>query len=102
MVDVIDKIYNVLYEVDRCKGSYFWRPASSASTRRHNERKHNIEPFEWSESGDTYTARFVYEESCNNVYAYGVYTRNGKKTTLTAIKNSLKRMEQRQRKERVI
>lgn len=65
-------------------------------------KKHNIEPFEWSESGDTYTARFVYEESCNNVYAYGVYTRDGKKTTLTAIKNSLKRMEQRQRKERVI
>ena len=101
-MDVIDKIYSVLYEVDRCKGSYFWRPASSASTRRHNERKHNIEPFEWSESGDTYTARFVDEESCNNVYAYGVYTKKGKKTTLTAIKNSLKRMEQRQRKERVI
>ena len=51
MMDIIDKIYSVLYEVDRCKGSHFWRPASSASTRRHNERKHNIEPFEWSESG---------------------------------------------------
>ena len=47
------------------------------------------------ENGDTYTARFVYEESYNNVYAYGVYTRNGKKTTLKAIKNSLKRMEQK-------
>lgn len=45
--------------------------------------------------GNTYTARFVYEESYNNVYAYGVYTRNGKKTTLKAIKNSLKRMEQK-------
>jgi len=101
-MDVIDKIYNVLYEVDRCKGSYFWRPASSAKTRRYNEQKHNIEPFEWSESGDTYTAGFIYEESRNNVYTYGVYTRNGKKTILTAIKNSLKRMEQRQRKERVI
>ena len=101
-MDVIGKIYNVLYEVDRCKGSYFWRPASSAKTRRYNEQKHNIEPFEWSESGDTYTAGFIYEESRNNVYTYGVYTRNGKKTTLTAIKNSLKRMEQRQRKERVI
>lgn len=54
-----------------------------------------LTPFEWSENGDTYTARFVYEESCNNVYAYGVYTRNGEKTTLKAIKNSLKRMEQK-------
>ena len=99
MKDIKEKILDVIYEVDRCKGSYFWKPSGGASTRRYNERKHSIPEFSWCENGDTYTAAFVYQESCNNVYAYGVYTKNGKKTTLTAIKNSLKRMEQKSEKE---
>ncbi len=90
--DIIDKIEDLIQMVDKCKGSYFWRPASSSSTRRWNESNRAIPEFSWTEGGNKYTAEFVYRESCHNVYAYGVYTRNGKKTTLTAIKNSLERL----------
>lgn len=91
--DIINKIEDLILMVDKCKGSYFWRPASSSSSRKWNEKNRAIPEFSWTEGGNKYTAEFVYYESCRNVYAYGVYTKNDKKTTLTAIKNSLKRLK---------
>ena len=90
--DVIARIEDLLMVVDKCRNAYYWKPASSSSSRRWSEKNNSIPEFSWTEGGDKYTAEFVYKESCNHVYAYGVYTRNGKKTTLTAIKNSLERL----------
>ena len=74
------------------KNAYFWSAPGSASSRRWYEQKNTIPLIEWEEGGNTYTGRFDVTCSCKNVYASGYYTKNGKKTTLTAIKNSYKRL----------
>ena len=47
----------------------------------------------WEENGNVYTAEFITECSSRHVYAKGYYTKNGKETTLKAIKNSLNRLK---------
>lgn len=46
---------------------------------------------EWDEGGNRWTAKFMADCSGKNVYAQGEYTKNGAKTTITAIKNSIAR-----------
>ena len=91
--EVISKVREIVEEAETCRNAYFWTPGSSAGSRRWNEKKHSKPCVEWQENGHSYSAEYCYEESCRNVYAWGVYYRDGKKTTLTAIRNSLKRME---------
>ena len=90
---IIGAIEEIIEEAERCKGAYFWSPAGNAAGRRSNEKKHNHPTVEWDEGGNHYTARYDYSESCHNVYASGYYTKNGNKTTLTAIRNSLARLK---------
>lgn len=78
---------------DYCRGAYFWTPSGSASGRRYTERKYSRDKIEWDEGGRHYTARFDVSVSCAHVYAAGTYTRDGKKTTLTAICNSFQRLQ---------
>ena len=75
--------------------TYYWRPASSASSRRSNERRHTETVQRFLDThADALTAagievEFSYSESCNNVYKkLGVY-RNGKKSNITALKKAL-------------
>ena len=92
-MNIIDQIRAIVDEAAVMKNAYFFTSPSSASSRRSYERYHSHPLAEWVEGGHTYTAEFIVLCSCHNVYARGEYTRDGKKTTLTAIKNSLKRME---------
>ena len=82
----------IIDEAERMRNAYFFPPISSASSRRAYERRHSHDEITWTESGHTYTAEYEVSCSCANVYARGTYTRDGKKTTLTAIRNSYKRM----------
>ena len=75
------------------KNAYFFSPPGNANGRRSYEKQHTIPEFSWEENGNTFTAKYIVDCSCKNVYAYGMYTKNGSKTTLTAIKNSLKRLQ---------
>ena len=93
MNTTIKAVSEIVATADDCKRSYFWAPGGNAAARRANERRRNKPEIAWSEGGHDYTARFDYRESCHNVYASGHYTKDGAKTTLTAIRNSLKRME---------
>lgn len=74
------------------KNAYFFQPPTNARSRRDYEQNHSISKVEWDEGGHHYTAEYTTICSCSNVYAKGVYTRDGKPTTLTAIRNSYRRM----------
>ena len=93
---MIAQIENLIETAEKMRNAYFWHPSSSASSRRWYEKKNSVPMIEWSEGGHDYTAEFVVSCSCKNIYTYGNYTRDGKKTTLTAIKNSLKRMKEKE------
>lgn len=90
---MIELIESIIAEADRMKSAYFFTPPTSAGERRSYEKRHSHPLVEWTEGGHTYTARYDVSCSCKNVYASGEYTKDGRKTTLTAIKNSLKRMK---------
>lgn len=90
--EIISKIETLVDTAEKFKSAYFWNPPCSASSRRSYEKKFSIPEFSWEENGHTYTAEYNVSCSCKNVYASGTYYKDGKKTTLTAIKNSLKRL----------
>lgn len=77
---------------EKCKNAYFWTPEQSASMRRSKEKYYSRQ-VEWTEGGNEWYAETVMEQSCHNVYFHTNYTKNGKKTNLTAVRNSLKRMK---------
>ena len=85
-------IYDIIREAEAMKNAYFFKAPGSKSLRRSYERYHSRDMVKWTENGHEYTAKFIVECSCSNVYARGEYTKDGKKTTLTAIKNSYKRL----------
>jgi hypothetical protein len=86
-------IKEIIEIAEKCKGAYFWKPEKSASSRRYAEKKYS-KYTEWTEGGHQWTAETIMEQSCNNVYFRTVYTKDGNKTNLTAVKNSCKRMEE--------
>lgn len=88
----INEIRDIIATAEKFKNAYFWAPPSGASARRSYERYHSRPEITWTEGGHTYTAAYTVSCSCKNVYAYGTYTKDGQKTTLTAIRNSLKRL----------
>lgn len=93
MENTITAVKAIVEEADRMKNSYFWDSPGSAGARRYYEKQHSHDLTAWEEGGHKYTAEYKVSCSCRNVYAKGIYTKDGKVTTLTAIKNSLKRME---------
>ena len=75
--------------------TYYWRPASNASSRRANEQRHTttVQAF-LDRHADAIRAAgievgFSYSESCHNVYKRCEIYRNGKKSNITALKKAL-------------
>lgn len=83
----------IVETAERFRNAYFWTPPKHASSRGYMERENTYREVEWVEGGRTYTAKYDVSCSCRNVYAYGTYTRDGEVTNLTAIRNSLRRMQ---------
>lgn len=93
MQEIINAVQAIVDEAEYMKKAYFWTPDSSAGGRRSYERRHSHDLVEWDEGGHHYSAAYTVSCSCRNIYASGDYTKDGKKTTLLAIKNSLKRLQ---------
>jgi len=93
MKNTIATIAAIIAEAETMKNAYFFNPPTSAGARRSYEKQHSHDLIEWEEGGHTYTAQYTVSCSCQNVYASGHYTKDGRKTTLLAIRNSLKRLE---------
>lgn len=90
--ETIENIKLVIDKAEKFKNAYFWAPPVQAAMRRKMEADNTVPKVEWTDGGDTYEAWFTVECSCRNVYAKGYYYKNGERTTLTAIRNSYKRM----------
>ena len=91
--ELISAIEDVVDTATYMRNAYFFTPPQTSSARRWYEEKHSAEFVKWEESGNVYTAEFITECSCRHVYTKGYYTKNGKETTLKAIKNSLNRLK---------
>lgn len=75
--------------------TYYWRPASTASSRRSNEKRHaeTVQKF-LDAHAEAITAaglsvHFEYSESCTHVYKHLEILRNSKKSNITALKKAL-------------
>ena len=90
--ELIQDISSLIKQADLMRGAYFFRPQQTAGGRRSYEKYHSRPLIEWEENGHSYSAEYVVRCTCSNVYATGYYTKDGNKTTLTTIKNSLKRI----------
>ena len=88
----INAIRAIIEEAETMKNAYFFKSPTSAGGRRSYEKYHSHDMIEWEDNGHTYTAKYIVSCSCSNVYAKGEYTKDGKPTTLTAIKNSYMRL----------
>lgn len=91
--ETVAAVAEIVTQAETCKSAYFWTPGCDAASRRWHEQQRNCDRVEWAEGGHTYAAAYHYRESCSHCYASGEYYRDGNITTLTAIRNSLRRME---------
>ena len=92
-IKTVADVKDISDQAEKFRGCYFWKPEGSAGARRSMEKRESRDKVEWTEGGHTYTAAFRVECYCSHTEAHGYYTKDGRKTTLTAIRNSLKRME---------
>lgn len=92
---MLEKILAIINEAEKMRNAYFFKPPMSAGMRRSYEKKHSHNEITWNEDNHVYTARYEVRCTCNNVYAKGYYTKDGKETTLTAIRNSYKRLNEK-------
>ena len=75
---------------DKFKNAYFWNPPTSASTRRYYEKQHSM-MLEGTFNGHDLDLTFTVDCSCKNIYVSRNYIVDGKKTTITKIKNMVKK-----------
>lgn len=95
-IEIIHQIRALIAVADHYRCAFYMTQPSSAGWRRSEEKQGTVPEFSWTEGGHKYTACYKVTCSCAHVYASGYYTRDGKKTNLTAIKNSLRRLEAEQ------
>lgn len=91
--EIINALESIIATAEKFKYAYFLKPPANARGRRSYEKYHSIPFFAFKYNGIEYTCEYRISCTCSNVYAEGLYTRNGNKTTLTAIKNVLKKMK---------
>ena len=100
-VETIHSIRALVAVADHYRYAFYMTPSSLAAGRRWEEKRGTVPEFTWTEGGNKYTDCYKVVCSCAHVYASGYYTRDGKKTNLIAIKNSLKRLEAEEAHENV-
>lgn len=98
-IETINLLKKLVATADYYRYAFYMTPCVLAAGRRCEEKQGTVPEFSWTEGGHKYTACYKVICSCAHVYANGYYTRDGKRTNLTAIKNSLKRLEAEQEQE---
>ena len=93
IIEIINAVKSIIDKSVEMKNAFFWSSPGNANGRRQFEKYHSRPIVEWDEGGHHYTAEYNVRCSCNHIYASGIYTKDGIKTNLTVIKNSIKRLE---------
>lgn len=92
-IKTVADVKDIFDQAEKFRNVYFWRPEHSAGGRRSMERRESRPMVEWDEGGHHYTAQFDVICTCSHTESAARYTKDGKKTTAVAIRNSVKRME---------
>lgn len=92
-LETMNAVYDILRQAGKFVNVYWWRPVKNAKARRAMEENESRPLVEWDEGGHHYTARYDVICTCGHIEAKGWYTKDGKKTNITAIRNSIKRIE---------
>ena len=82
----------IIDTAENMRNAYFRFPPTFPSSRRDLEISNTFDKIEWEEQGHKYSASYEVHCSRRNIYASGYYSRDGFRTTLTAIRNSYNRM----------
>lgn len=92
-IKTVGDVKDIFAQAEKFRNAFFWRPEAVAGCRRSMERRESRPMVEWDEGGHHYTARFDVSCTCSHTEGKAQYTKDGKKTTVVAIRNSVKRME---------
>ena len=93
MTDFINQLRDLVTKAEKLHGCFFWTAPKTAADRRYMESRWSTPLLKWIDNDHIYTAEITVRVSCRNVYATTSYTKDGKVTNLTAIRNSLHRLE---------
>lgn len=86
---------SLMESCQQTRGCYFWKGDNgNLAARAWRAKKYEVPEFGWTEGGHTYTAAFHFSQTRYKTYAHGVYTRDGEKTTILAIRNSINRLKE--------
>lgn len=89
---LLEELDAIIRTHNQMKYYYFFQPPLYASQRRAFEAFNTHSEITWTEGGHRYTAETVCTCSAKNVYYKGIFTKDGKKTTIKAVENSYERM----------
>ena len=93
MKNKLKQIEDIIDTADYCMRSFLWSGDNGNRYMRNRRAKDfNCPEVTWVEGGDEYSAEYTFSQSRKHTYAKGYYYKNGNRTTLTAIKNSYKRL----------
>ncbi|HEY5124486.1 MAG TPA: hypothetical protein VIK14_12195 [Ignavibacteria bacterium] len=86
---------------EKYHGAYFWQPDMSAKGRRYKERNFtkNNPDYTFSFNDYIWTVEHRYDESCHHCYFQLRIFKDDHKTNITALKNVLKKLEEKEKKD---
>ena len=86
-------ILKTLETHEKYKSSYFWNPATNASSRRQNEKNFPINEYAIETKDGILKVRPHYKESCNHVYYQLSIQLGDKKKSIRSLKQLIKEAE---------
>ena len=100
-IETIHRIRVLISVAERYRYAFYINRTLTPEECIKEEINGTVPYFSWWDGDTKFTACYIVNCKYNHIFAKGYYTRDGKKTNLTAIKNSLKRLEQQEEKENV-
>ncbi|MBP5673270.1 MAG: hypothetical protein J6X49_12845 [Victivallales bacterium] len=88
----LDELEKLLLTEKKWAGCYVWRNVPNRHTRDWLAKKNTCPEIVWQIGKQTYSAEYRIDSNSHGYLSYGIYTKNGKKTTLTAIKSCYYKM----------
>lgn len=92
MTHLQKELSNLVMVYEFLRYAYFWKPPMIASARRAIEDEYTVPKITWEEGGHIYSAEISTTVSCNHVYVYKEFYKDGKRTKWVAIRNSIERL----------
>ena len=100
-IETIHKIRALISVAEHYRNAFYMPVPQTMNECIQEEIRGAVPYFSWFDGNTKFTACHIVKCKYNHIFAKGFYTRDGKKTNLTAIKNSLKRLEAEEENENV-